>query len=171
MFRIPSEPQRPLCPPPNLAPDRVNATFYDPMAEPFARLEPVLELHPVDLATWDDGVWADPIFSRRRPEAIDEAWPYRFQVSGGSLNGQEVWIRASDGAWYHGKVVGRAKRGSTRVEMWSQPEGLFWCVEFVRRRCRIRKWLAPLNGDIKPDTEHTLQLLSEAGWLASINDQ
>ena len=83
-FRIPSE-HLPLCPPPNLAPDRVNATFYDPMAEPFARLEPVLELQPVDLATWDDGLWADPIFSRRCPEDLDEAWPYRFQVSGGSL--------------------------------------------------------------------------------------
>ena len=85
-FRIPSEhlPPRPPSPP-NLAPDRVNATFYDPAEEPFARLEPVLELHPVDLATWDDGVWADPMFSRRCPEDLDEAWPYRFQVSDGSL--------------------------------------------------------------------------------------
>ena len=106
----------PLCPPPNLAPDRVNATFYDPMAEPFARLEPVLELHPLDLAAWDDGIWADPMFSRRCPEDLDEAWPYHFQVSGDSLKCSTPLI-ISDGAWYHGKVVGRAKMGRTRVEM------------------------------------------------------
>ena len=125
-FRMPSESPLP-CPPPNLVPDRTfYAAFYDCMAGLSA--QPPFELHSVDLATWDDGVWADPIFSRRRPEDLDEPWPYRFQASGGSLkcsttliiwfqSGQDVWIHASDGAWYLGKVVGQVKRGRTRVEM------------------------------------------------------
>ena len=40
-----------------------------------------LELRSVDLATWDDGDWADPIFSERHPDELDEPWPYRFKVS------------------------------------------------------------------------------------------
>jgi hypothetical protein len=43
------------------------------------------ELHSVDLATWDDGDWADPIFSEMSPDELDEPWPYRFKVGARSL--------------------------------------------------------------------------------------
>ena len=53
----------------------------------------------------------------------------------------------------------------------SQHEGLYWCVEFRIGRVNVRKWFAPLNGDIKPDTEHTQKLSEDAGWLASDSDE
>ncbi|KAH0838755.1 hypothetical protein J3R83DRAFT_7129 [Lanmaoa asiatica] len=121
---------------------------------------PRSELHSVNLASWDDGDWADPIFSETHPDELDEPWPYRFK------SGESVWICASDGEWYRGKVVGQAKQGKTRSD-----DGLFWCVEFRVVRSRVRKWFAPLNGDIKPDTQHTHQLLSDAGWLESDSDE
>lgn len=52
----------------------------------------------------------------------------------------------------------------------SQNEGLFWCVEFLIARSRVRKWFAPLNGDIKPDNPYTHRLLSEAGWIGIDSD-
>ena len=44
-------------------------------------VQPRVELHPVDLATWDDGVWGDWSFSEMQPDELDEPWPYRFKVS------------------------------------------------------------------------------------------
>ncbi|KAF8555939.1 hypothetical protein OG21DRAFT_1410124 [Imleria badia] len=118
--------------------------------------QPRFELHSVNLTTWDDGYWADPIFSVTHPDELNEPWPYRFN------SGQGVWIYASDGEWHPGKVVGQVKKGKTRSD-----EGLYWCAEFRIGRTKVRKWFAPLNGDIKPDTEHTQQLLLDAGWLES----
>jgi hypothetical protein len=43
-----------------------------------------------------------------------------------------------------------------------QKEGLFYPVIF---NDKIRKYFAPLNGEIKPDTPHVRGLLKEAGWL------
>ena len=45
-----------------------------------------------------------------------------------------------------------------------QGEGLFWLVVFNNK---FRKYFAPLNGEIKPDTPHTRKLLDEAGWSES----
>ncbi|KAG8220730.1 hypothetical protein J3R82DRAFT_3060 [Butyriboletus roseoflavus] len=44
-----------------------------------------LWLHSVDLTTWDDGDWADPIFSETHPDELDDPWPYRFKESARSL--------------------------------------------------------------------------------------
>lgn len=48
--------------------------------------------------------------------------------------------------------------------MWRilQKEGLFYPVVF---NDKIRKYFAPLNGEIKPDTIHVRHLLKDAGWL------
>lgn len=84
-----------------------------------------LELHSVDLTTWDDGDWADSIFSETYPDELDEPWPYRFKVSPRTQcawiplriclqSGEIAWVCAGDGEWYRGKVVGQAKGGKTR---------------------------------------------------------
>ncbi|KIJ68854.1 hypothetical protein HYDPIDRAFT_25102 [Hydnomerulius pinastri MD-312] len=118
-----------------------------------------LELHSVDLATWDDGSWGDSFYTENDPDELDEPWSYRFK------SGEPVWVCASNGQWYQGKVVGQPKAGRTRKD-----ESLFWCVEF-RIANRVRKWFSPLNGDIKPDTPHTHRLLEDAGWLEPESEQ
>ncbi|KAF9027261.1 hypothetical protein BDZ89DRAFT_887975, partial [Hymenopellis radicata] len=87
-----------------------------------------------------------------QPIDIDESWLYTFHA------GERVWIRTSGGNWHLGQVTGqKTKTGSTR-----EKEGVFYPVIF---NSKIRKWFAPLNGDIKPDTKHTRTLLAEAGFL------
>ncbi|KAF9229841.1 hypothetical protein BS17DRAFT_772005 [Gyrodon lividus] len=120
---------------------------------------PKLVLRSVDLTTWDDGGWGDSVFSETQPDELDEPWPYRFK------SGEPVWVCASNGQWCRGKVIGQPKKGKTRSD-----EGLFWCVEFHIVN-RFRKWFAPLNGDIKPDTPHTYQLLEDAGWVEPESEQ
>jgi len=34
-----------------------------------------------------------------------------------------------------------------------------------------RKYFAPLNGDLKPDTEEVRELLKESGWIESDSDE
>lgn len=43
-----------------------------------------------------------------------------------------------------------------------QREGLYYPVVFCDK---LRKYFAPLNGEIKPDTLHVRGLLKQAGWL------
>ncbi|KAG9310347.1 hypothetical protein JVU11DRAFT_9479 [Chiua virens] len=114
-----------------------------------------VELHPVDLSTWHDGhYWAPIISSGCLPTKADQSWPYRFQ------HRDSVWIHASDGKWYQGNVICQPKQGTT-----SRGKGLWWCVEFQMARIGIRKWCAPLNGDIKPYNHHTQALVSTARWV------
>ncbi|KAF8499004.1 hypothetical protein F5888DRAFT_1686783 [Russula emetica] len=88
------------------------------------------------------------------PDDLDEPWPYTFRM------GDNVWIRTEGGNWYPGKVSSNnVKQGKTR-----QKEGLLYPVIF-RIGSRIRKYFAPLNGEIKPDTLRTRMLLRRAGWL------
>ncbi|KAI6043827.1 hypothetical protein EDC04DRAFT_535428 [Pisolithus marmoratus] len=115
------------------------------------RAPPPLKLQPVDLETWDDGaIYGDSFYAEVEPEELDEPWPYRFK------SGDLAWVKSTSGRWYHGKVVGQAKLGRT-----IQGEGLFWLVVFSSK---FRKYFAPLNGEIKPDTRHTRKLLEDAGW-------
>ncbi|KAK0197919.1 hypothetical protein F5146DRAFT_1017467 [Armillaria mellea] len=87
----------------------------------------------------------------RAPSDIDEPWPYMFQA------GDRVWIRTAGGIWHPGKVCGQTRKGQTR-----EKEGLFYPVVFNEK---LRKYFAPLNGEIKPNTRHIRGLLAEAGWL------
>ncbi|KAF8139704.1 hypothetical protein EV363DRAFT_1153697 [Boletus edulis] len=119
-------------------------------------LLPQPRLEWVDLTTWDDGDWGHRVFSRTHPYELHEPWPYRFE------NDQVAWICASNGEWYHGRVKGQPKKGTTK---WDQI-GLFWCVEFAMGSIKVRKWFAPLNGEIKPDTRNTVRLLWDAGVLS-----
>ncbi|KAG6333199.1 hypothetical protein ID866_5890 [Astraeus odoratus] len=114
------------------------------------RAAPSVKLHSVDLDKWDDGQFADAFYTEAEPDELEEPWPYRFK------SGDEVWVRTPGGHWYRGRVVGQAKQGKTR-----QGEGLFWLVVFNNK---LRKYFAPLNGEMKPDTPHTRKLLEDAGW-------
>ncbi|KAG0703504.1 hypothetical protein DFH29DRAFT_916669 [Suillus ampliporus] len=105
----------------------------------------------VNLEEWDDGIYSDIAFQEAEPDAFDEPWPYRFQ------HGDCVWVRSTGYYWYLGKVSGQPKVGQTMMG-----DGLFWSVMYHRNK---RRYVAPLNGEVKPDTPHTRQLLEEAGIL------
>ncbi|KAF5382812.1 hypothetical protein D9757_007337 [Collybiopsis confluens] len=106
---------------------------------------------PEELESWSDAD-SESTLNEPLPEDLDESWPYTFHT------GQAVWIRTSGGNWHVGRVSGETTRkGQTR-----EKEGLFYPVKFDSK---LRKYFAPLNGEIKPDTQHTRRLLKEAGWL------
>lgn len=46
-----------------------------------------------------------------------------------------------------------------------QGEGTFYLAVYRPGRANLRKYFAPLNGEIKPDTPRTRRLLREAGLL------
>ncbi|KAG0707231.1 hypothetical protein DFH29DRAFT_897766 [Suillus ampliporus] len=101
---------------------------------------------PVNLEEWDDGVFGNISYQQSRPSSFHQPWPYRFQ------RGDRVWVRSTDYYWHLGTVsssqpvAGRTMTG----------DGLFWRIDYDRNK---RRWVAPLDGEVKPDTEHTRQLL------------
>ncbi|KAI0312884.1 hypothetical protein OF83DRAFT_1066466 [Amylostereum chailletii] len=96
----------------------------------------------------DEGVMNEP-----GPDDLDEPWLYTFKAS------ESVWVKVPDGTWHMGKVHGpKTKTGSTRQE------GLFYPVIY-RRQSNFRRYFAPLNGEIKPDTLRTRKLLRDAGYI------
>ncbi|KAH7922401.1 hypothetical protein BV22DRAFT_1048920 [Leucogyrophana mollusca] len=109
------------------------------------------KLYPVDLATYKDDLEHASYYTDNLPDDVDEPWPYRFEV------GEFVWVRTVGGNWHQGKVSGQPKLGRTR-----ENDGLFYPVIFS---FKIRKYFAPLNGELKPDSPHTRKLLEEAGWI------
>ncbi|EPS98081.1 hypothetical protein FOMPIDRAFT_1024790 [Fomitopsis schrenkii] len=87
-----------------------------------------------------------------QPEELDEPLTWAFK------NGDPVWIKTEDGEWLQGTISGsNTRKGATR-----QKEGIFFPVAF---RHNARKYFAPLNGDVKPDSVEVRRLLSEGGWL------
>ncbi|KAJ3864675.1 hypothetical protein EV359DRAFT_40522 [Lentinula novae-zelandiae] len=112
-------------------------------------------LHPVspeELESWSDGGDSESTLNETLPDDLDEPWPYTFH------KGQAVWIRTSGGNWHSGRVSSETTRkGNTRKK-----EGLFYPVKFDGN---LRKYFAPQNGEIKPDTSHIRGLLKKGGWL------
>ncbi|KAG5338244.1 hypothetical protein E4T56_gene18073 [Termitomyces sp. T112] len=112
---------------------------------------PLRAVTPEEAASWSDD--SDSTLSEPLPLELDEAWSYSFQP------GENVWVKTTGGNWRQGRVTGQTTRkGATR----QSKEGLYYPVVFDGK---IRKYFAPLNGEIKPDTLHTHRLLKEAGWL------
>jgi len=90
-----------------------------------------------------------------QPKDIEEPWPYVFR------RGDNVWIKIC-GKWFPGRIWGhRVLKGPTHDR---QTEGLYFCVYFWGK---ARKFVSPLNGDVKPDTVHIHKLLKDAGssWV------
>ncbi|KAF9007898.1 hypothetical protein BDQ17DRAFT_1194326, partial [Cyathus striatus] len=107
---------------------------------------------PEELEHWSDGD-SDGTLHEFDLYDLDEARSYTFRVS------DEVWVKTSEGNWRPGKVSGQTTRkGPTR-----EGEGLFYPVLFSNGK--VRKYFAPLNGEIKPDTIEVRQLLKSGGWL------
>ncbi|ESK84827.1 hypothetical protein Moror_508 [Moniliophthora roreri MCA 2997] len=105
---------------------------------------------PEDIHAWSDHD-SDSTQSEPLPEDLDESWPFTFQA------GDAVWVRTAGGNWLRGRVSGEiTRKGLTR-----EKEGLFYPVKFD---IKLRKYFAPLNGEIKPDTPHTRRLLKAAGY-------
>ncbi|KAG7450914.1 uncharacterized protein BT62DRAFT_544174 [Guyanagaster necrorhizus] len=107
---------------------------------------------PEELDAWNSGSDSENDPNEPQPSDLDEPWPYMFQA------GDRVWIRTAGGNWHAGRVSGQTTRkGETR-----EKEGLFYPVVFSDK---LRKYFAPLNGEIKPDNRHIRCLLADAGWL------
>jgi len=124
------------------------------MASPRSQPNPTTRLRavtPEELESLSDGD-SDATLSEPQPSDLDEPWLYTFQA------GDVVWIRTVGGNWHSGRVTGQSPRkGQTR-----EKEGLFYPVVF---NDKIRKFFAPLNGEIKPDTMYIRRLLKADGWL------
>lgn len=112
---------------------------------------PLRAVSPEEAEIWSDGD-SDATLAEPHPSDIDDPWPYTFHP------GDTVWVRTVGGNWHSGRVTGQTTRkGQTR-----EKEGLFYPVVFNEK---LRKYFAPLNGEIKPDTFHIRRLLKDAGWL------
>jgi hypothetical protein len=56
------------------------------------------------------------------------------------------------------------------LELLQKMMGFFYPVCFGPKM-NTRKYFAPLNGDLKPDTEEVRELLKESGWIESDSDE
>ena len=56
------------------------------------------------------------------------------------------------------------------LELLQRMIGFFYPVCFGPKM-NTRKYFAPLNGDLKPDTEEVRELLKESGWVESDSDE
>ncbi|KAG2356508.1 hypothetical protein BDR07DRAFT_1300251 [Suillus spraguei] len=108
-------------------------------------------LRYVNIKEWDDGAYGDVSFKESQPDTLEEPWPYRFEI------GDSVWIHSTGYDWYQGKISGQAKAARTKMG-----DGLFWPVTYGRNK---RRYAAPLNGELKPDTPRVRKMLEEAGVL------
>lgn len=96
--------------------------------------------------------------------------------------GDAVWIRGGGDKWYIAKVGKNTRKGATRqvcrhcslsvlgsssmlTIFVEQKEGIFYPAVYRPGRANLRKYFAPLNGEIKPDTPRTRRLLRDAGLL------
>ncbi|TEB26365.1 hypothetical protein FA13DRAFT_1816999 [Coprinellus micaceus] len=89
---------------------------------------------------------------------LDEPKDYQFQ------SGSRVWVRTSEHNWRLGKVV---KDQSRRRPLARNPtqEADYYQVQFgVNGKMNTRKYFAPLNGEMKPDTHLIREMLQLGGW-------
>ena len=56
------------------------------------------------------------------------------------------------------------------LELHQRMIGFFYPVCFGPKM-NTRKYFAPLNGDMKPDTEEVRELLKESGWIDPDSDE
>ncbi|KAF5376890.1 hypothetical protein D9615_007227 [Tricholomella constricta] len=102
---------------------------------------PLRPVSPEEAESWSDGD-SDTTLFEPQPSDINDPWPYTFHQH------DIVWVRTVGGNWHSGRVSGlTTRKGQTR-----QKEGLFYPVLF--NKDKIRKYFAPLNGEIKPDNPH-----------------
>ncbi|KAF9560244.1 hypothetical protein CPC08DRAFT_636812 [Agrocybe pediades] len=75
----------------------------------------------------------------------------------------KVWVRTGKEIWCSGKICRKGFRvGQTRVSRTNK--GFYYHVQFGSRM-HLRKFFAPMNGEIKPNTEAVRQILEQEGWI------
>ncbi|KAF8651017.1 hypothetical protein AX16_004951 [Volvariella volvacea WC 439] len=82
----------------------------------------------------------------------DEGCSYFFRA------GDQVYVKSKGGIWRRGQVVGQPRVGRTRGG-----DNLWFFVQYGK----IRRYFSPLNGDIKPLTPYTSDLLRDYGCAMS----
>jgi hypothetical protein len=125
----------------------------DPNTATSRKLRPV---SPEELQSfsWSDGD-SDDTYIEPELVDLDDSRPYTFE------SGDFAWVKTTGGDWYPGRVSGLTRRkGPTR-----EGEGIFYPVTFFDGK--VRKYFAPLNGEIKPDTAEVRALLKAGGWPRS----
>jgi len=119
------------------------------------KLLPVL---PDELGSWSDSSESDSTLNEEADIFdLDESRQYTFQ------QGERVWVRTAEGNWFPGKINSQ----TTRKGLTRQKEGLFYPVVFFEGK--VRKYFAPLNGEIKPDIPSVRRLLKLGGWIDDVN--
>jgi len=83
------------------------------------------------------------------PEDLDEPWDYTFQCR------DAVWVKTAGGLWYRGQI----SSSRTTVSRTRSGMGTYYTVRFHINKNHISKKAAPLNGELKPDTEHIRRLV------------
>ncbi|KAJ7250110.1 hypothetical protein B0H12DRAFT_1120825 [Mycena haematopus] len=92
--------------------------------------------------------------AHEQPRNLGDPWAYPFQPN------QKVWIRNHD-KWIRGTIFPRSvpKVGlSDNLTYWN----VLYQDNFGHK---LRKYFAPLIGELKPDTPAVRKLLREAHWL------
>ncbi|KAJ7259694.1 hypothetical protein C8J57DRAFT_1720281 [Mycena rebaudengoi] len=101
-------------------------------------------------ASWDDTENAEP----DEPLNLDDPWAYTFEPN------DRVWIRNND-KWIQGRIFSRS---STKVLF--RDNIPYWNVFYQDTYGhKLRKYFAPLRGEIKPDTSAVRALLRDARWI------
>ncbi|KAJ7447870.1 hypothetical protein B0H11DRAFT_2081838 [Mycena galericulata] len=92
--------------------------------------------------------------ARYAPRHLDEPWEYIFQPN------DRVWIRNHD-KWIKGRIFPRSV-----PKMGSSDDITYWNVLYQDSfGHKLRKYFAPLLGELKPDTSAVRSLLREAHWI------
>ncbi|KZP30283.1 hypothetical protein FIBSPDRAFT_946016 [Athelia psychrophila] len=114
----------------------------------------LLPATPEDLRSYlsSNNLAGEDLYDVSKPLSIEQPWSYSFQ------RGENVWIKLC-GKWYPGRIWGhKILKGLTQDK---RDHCMYFCVYFWNK---ARKFVSPMNGDVKPDTPHTRKLLKEAGW-------
>ncbi|KAJ6509119.1 hypothetical protein DFH09DRAFT_1199177 [Mycena vulgaris] len=93
--------------------------------------------------------------ARYEPRHLDDPFAYSFQPN------DRVWIRNHD-KWIEGRIFPRSvpKLGSSDQNL------TYWNVLYQDSfGHKLRKYFAPLLGELKPDTDGVRDLLRDAQWL------
>lgn len=109
---------------------------------------------PEELEQWSDASSDSSYFSDDLID-LNDSRPYVFEKC------ERAWVRTTKGTWCLGNVT----NSPPRVGLTRDGEGLFYSVIFTLGGARMKKCFAPLNGEIKPDTEEIRDLLKTYGWL------
>jgi len=88
------------------------------------------------------------------PHRLDDPWTYTFQPN------DRVWIRNHD-KWIRGRIFPRSV-----PKVGTNDNLTYWNVLYQDSfGHKLRKYFAPLLGELKPDTAAVRKLLREAQWL------